>query len=272
MRRRRAGARCSSFERVVVRRERGGVVAGCGQRAGTARERRHGLRRDPQRLLERRGRRLRVTERRQQVRVGGERRVRGVAAARDARSARARNRSRSRVRPSRPASLTSRRATSSSSGRSSSARSARSSSARRIGPVNLPVRAGGGHGGDRNEQGHDERQTPHTQKDSTGGSPADPAGARIGHQKNRPPSPHHCERRGPSEDFEKVAARLREAAAEAADVDRARREQAQQALAPFAHVVANQASRACAPCRGSAGPRSGSARRRRGTAARRWPR
>ena len=37
---------------VVVRRQRGVVVAGGGQRAGTAGERGHGLRRDPQDLLE----------------------------------------------------------------------------------------------------------------------------------------------------------------------------------------------------------------------------
>ena len=117
------------LQRVVVRRQRGSVVAGVGERAGAAGEGGHRLRGDPQDLFERRGRRLGLTQRREQMRIRGERRIGGAAAVAAARSARARNRSRRRALPSRPASLTSRRATSSSSGRSSSARSARSSSA-----------------------------------------------------------------------------------------------------------------------------------------------
>ena len=118
------------LQRVVIRRQRGGVVAGCGKRAGTARERRAGLRSDPQSLA----RRLRPPLSRHPAPPAAARRPR---AARTRLARRSRRRAR-RERGTSPAgasdhrarpSLTSRRATSSSSGRSSSARSARSSSA-----------------------------------------------------------------------------------------------------------------------------------------------
>ena len=190
------------LQRVVVRRQRGGVVAGCGKRAGTARERGPGLRSDPQSLLEGCGRRFRVTQRRQQLRVGRERRVRALAAARDGAlgaSAEPLPQARPAIAPGqvdesprdvfvvgafeqRPLGAFEQRA--------------------RIRPMDLPVRAGGGHGTDRSEQGHDEHQAPHSKKIApVRRRPT--LGAPQRGQKNRPPSPHHCERRGPSEDFEK---------------------------------------------------------------------
>ena len=90
MRRRRPAGWLSSFKRVVVAAQRGGVVAGGRQRARTAGDRGHGLRRDPQSLVEGGGGRLRVTERRQQVGVRRERRVRGAIAARSPRARRER--------------------------------------------------------------------------------------------------------------------------------------------------------------------------------------
>ena len=68
------------LQRIVVRRQRRGVVARVREGARAPRERRDGLRRRPQDLIERGGRSLRVTERLQQVSVRSERRVGRLAA------------------------------------------------------------------------------------------------------------------------------------------------------------------------------------------------
>ena len=72
--------------------------------------------------------------------------------------------------------------------------------------------------------------------------------------------------------IENWVARLREATAEAADVDGAGREQAQPALAPLADVVANQAFVLARHGEEVQAGEVGLARRRSGSAARRWPR
>ena len=164
MRRRRADGLTLELQGVVVRRQRGGIVACGGQRACTAGDRGHGLRREAYELVVRLDRRLRLTERGQQVRVGGERRV-GGAAARGRRALGACAETIAQPRPTGvPASLTRRRARSSSSGRSSSARSARSSSAvESVRRTSQSARAGSD-SGEGHEQGRNERQTPHTRK------------------------------------------------------------------------------------------------------------
>ena len=126
-----AARRCAVLElqRIVVCGQRPGVVARVREGARSPRERRNGLRRRPQDLIERGGRGLRVTERLQQVSIGSERRVRRLAAF-SRRTFGARAKPLAQLRPTvAPRQLDEPRARSSSSGRSSSARSARSTSA-----------------------------------------------------------------------------------------------------------------------------------------------
>jgi hypothetical protein len=140
----------------------------------------------PAALLEGAGRRLRVTERGQQLGVGGQGRVCGAAAGRRGALGAGTKPLRRRARPSRPASFTRRRATSSSSGRSSSARSA--VRAARSNPVRGPPSPRGpAPRQPANEQGRDEQQAPHHEKIAPARLPPARVAA-IGHKKNRPPS------------------------------------------------------------------------------------
>ena len=210
MRRRRADGWLFELQRVVVCRQRGGIVAGCGQRARTAGDRGHGLRREAHDLVERGDRRLRVTERGQQVRVRRERRVRGAIARRSRGALGACAKPIAQPRP-----------TGGSGELDEAPREivvVRAFEQRplgafeqcaRIGAVNLPVRAGRERQRRRARAGPKRAPDAAHQKDSTAGAACRPGGPSgdAAAQKNRPPSPHHCERRGPSEDFEKLGAR-----------------------------------------------------------------
>ncbi len=162
---------------VVVCPQRGGIVAGGRQRARPAGDRGHGLRRETHDLVERGDRRLRLTERRQQVRVRGERRVRG-AIARGRRAlgpcaktiAQPRPTGGARELDQAPRELVVVRAFEQ---RALGAFEQRG----RIGAANLPVRARRQRYGEGHEQGRNERQTPHTRKIAP---PEPPSLARTG--------------------------------------------------------------------------------------------
>ncbi len=164
------------FQGVVVRRQRGGIFAGVGESAGAAGEGGPRLGGDRQDLFERGGRRLGLTQRREQMRIRGERRIGGATAI----SRRALGPRPKPLAQARPA-VTSRELDQASRDllvvgafeqRALGALEQRA----RIGAVDFPVRAGGRRG-ERDEQGRDQRQTPHPRKIAPPGRPS--AGGRA---------------------------------------------------------------------------------------------